>query len=738
MVHPQRVAMHLTGLDIFVIAAFFAINLGIGIYFARRTKDVGEFFVSGGKAPWWLTGTSMVATTFAVDTPLAVTGFVAANGIAGNWLWWNMAASGLLTVFFFAALWRRSGVLTDVEFIELRYGGAPATWLRGVRAVYQGVIVNTIIMGWVNLAMVKVLSLTLHVPTLPALYICLVLTALYVTIGGLWSVLVTDMLQFIVKMSMAIVLAIAAVVAVGGITVLKAKLDVLDLAHHASGGGSLLSFFPTGDASWMPLTTFLVFVGVAWWASSYPGAEPGGGSYIAQRIFASKDEKNAVLATLFFNVAHYALRPWPWIVVALCALVLYPHGVVGQDGKVDPELGYVQTLVDYLPPSLRGLMLAGFAAAYMSTIGTQLNLGASYLTNDLYRRFVRKDANEHHYVAVSRVMTGVCLVLAAAITPLMHSVGDAWKYMLTMTAGVGLVMILRWYWWRINAWSEISALAISAVAGSALYVFNVIPGDDPNATAKRLLITVAVTTIGWIAVTLATQPETEDTLIRFFERVRPDDFGWKRIARIAAPASARRVARTRACRLDRRPRTRVRHPLRDRRFRAGGTVARRRFRDPRTPLRRVHRAQFERTGRSHRSRGRTRPRARDTAAHRARRRRQGAHQREGRRVVRTLRHAALDRAEGETTARGRRLRGNANRFARASRAARLVDRHARIRDARTVGLLQPNRYRECEVRRLSRENALRSGASQRRQSELHVRDADDPNRRAGNRRRHLG
>jgi len=528
--------MHLTGLDVFVIVAFFALNLGIGVYFAARTQNVGEFFVSGGKAPWWLTGTSMVATTFAVDTPLAVTGFVAANGIAGNWLWWNMAASGLLTVFFFAALWRRSGVLTDVEFIELRYGGKAATWLRGVRAVYQGVLVNTIIMGWVNLAMVKVLSLTLHVPTLPALYICLVLTALYVTIGGLWSVLVTDMLQFIVKMSMAIVLAVAAVVACGGIVALKAKLSVLDVAHHAAGGGSLLSFFPTGDASWMPLTTFLVFIGVAWWASSYPGAEPGGGSYIAQRIFASKDEKNAVLATLFFNVAHYALRPWPWILVALCALVLYPHGVAGQDGRVDPELGYVQTLVDYLPPSLRGLMLAGFAAAYMSTIGTQLNLGASYLTNDLYRRFIRTDANDGHYVMISRVMTGVCLVLAAGITPLMHSVGDAWKYMLTMTAGVGLVMILRWYWWRINAWSEISALAISAVAGSALYAFNTISGDDPNATAKRLLITVAITTVGWIAVTFTTQPETEATLLRFFERVRPDDFGWKRIARLATPA----------------------------------------------------------------------------------------------------------------------------------------------------------------------------------------------------------
>jgi Na+/proline symporter len=527
--------MHLTGLDIGVVVAFFAINLGIGLYYAKRETNVGEFFLSGRKAPWWLAGTSMVATTFAVDTPLAVSGFVAENGIAGNWLWWNMAASGLLTVFFFAAMWRRSGVLTDVEFIELRYGGRAATWLRGVRAVYQGVIVNTIIMGWVNLAMVKVLSLTLHVPTLLALYVCLVLTALYVTIGGLWSVLVTDMLQFVVKMAMAIVLAIVAVAAVGGIPALRTGLAGVDAAHHASGAGSILAFFPSGDASWMPLTTFLVFIGVSWWASSYPGAEPGGGSYIAQRIFACKDEKNAVLASLFFNVAHYALRPWPWIVVALCALVLYPHGVIGADGKVDDELGYVQTLVDYLPASLRGLMLAGFLAAYMSTIGTQLNLGASYLTNDLYRRFVRTDASEAHYVTISRVMTGVALVLAALVTPLMHSVGDAWKYMLTMTAGVGLVMILRWYWWRISAWSEIAALAISAIVGSGLYLFDVIPGDDPNATAKRLLITVVATTIGWLAVTYATKPESAATLLRFYERVRPNDAGWKPVAAEAAP-----------------------------------------------------------------------------------------------------------------------------------------------------------------------------------------------------------
>jgi len=528
--------MQLSPADIAVIAAFFAINLGIGLWYARGSgKNIGEYFLSGRSAPWWLTGTSMVATTFAVDTPLAVTGFVATNGIAGNWLWWNMAASGILTVFFFAALWRRSGVLTDVEFIELRYGGRAASWLRGVRAVYQGVLVNTIIMGWVNLAMVKILSLTLHVPTYLALYVCLVLTALYVTIGGFWSVLVTDFLQFVVKMAMAIVLAVAALAAVGGIGALKHGLAALDL-HR--GGGSILAFTPQGGSgSWMPLTTFLVFIAVSWWASSYPGAEPGGGSYIAQRIFASRSEKDAVYATLFFNVAHYALRPWPWILVALAALVLYPHGVIGANGRPDPELGYVQTLVDHLPSSLRGLMMAGFLAAYMSTIGTQLNLGASYLTNDLYRRFVRPQASEAHYVVVSRWMTVVALLLAALVTLVMSSVGEAWKYMLTLTAGVGLVMILRWYWWRINAWSEIAALAASALVGSWCYVSGVVAGDDPNATAKRLLITVVATTLIWLAVTLLTKPESEATLMRFYARVRPAGGGWAPIARLVPGGS---------------------------------------------------------------------------------------------------------------------------------------------------------------------------------------------------------
>jgi Na+/proline symporter len=528
--------MTLSPADYIVIVVFFAINLGIGLSFARRGgASVSEFFLSGRNVPWWLAGVSMVATTFAVDTPLAVTGFVTEHGIAGNWVWWSSVMSGILTVFFFAKLWRRSGVLTDVEFIELRYSGKPAAALRLVRALFQGVFVNTVIMGWVNLAMAKVLELTLHVPKFEALAVCLIFTAVYVTIGGLWGVLVTDLLQFVVKMSMAIVLAVAAVGAVGGIPSLIAKLAARDASiAHASVGitrHDVLAFFPTSNEAWLPLLTFFTYVGVQWWASSYPGAEPGGGGYIAQRIFSAKSENDSLLATLFFNVAHYALRPWPWILVALAALVLYPHGVRGTDGKIDSELNYIQAMIDHLPAYLRGLMIAGFLSAYMSTMGTHLNLGASYLTNDVYRRFMRPGASEEHYVAISRIATVIVMVLAIVGAYGNNSVGGAYIYLYNLTAGVGLVMILRWYWWRVNAWSEISALVASAVVSNALIVANVF--RDANANAEILLVTVPVTTLVWFAVTFLTAPEPEATLVRFYERVRPSSFGWRAIARVA-------------------------------------------------------------------------------------------------------------------------------------------------------------------------------------------------------------
>jgi SSS family solute:Na+ symporter len=526
--------MKLSAVDYAVIALFFTVNLGIGLYYARRGgTSLGEFFLSGRNVPWWLAGVSMVATTFAADTPLAVTGFVTQHGVAGNWVWWSSVMSGILTVFFFAKLWRRSGVLTDVEFIELRYSGKPAAALRFVRAIFQGVLVNTIIMGWVNLAMAKILSLTLHVPKFEALAVCLGFTALYVTLGGLWGVLVTDLLQFVVKMSMAIVLAVSAVAAVGGIGALKLGLAHIDAARHVANSGSVLAFFPTTNAAWLPMLTFVTYIAVQWWASSYPGAEPGGGGYIAQRIFSARSENDALGASLFFNIAHYALRPWPWILVALATLVLYPHGVIGQDGKVDPELGYVQAMIDYLPAWLRGLMMAGFLAAYMSTMGTHLNLGASYLTNDLYRRFWVPKASEKHYVLISRVATLLVMALAMAGAYAMNSVGDAWKYLFNLTAGVGLVMILRWYWWRVNAWSEIAALSTSALVSNVILARGVFPASDPDALAKTLLVTVPVTTLVWIVVTLCTRPERQETLVRFYERVRPYAIGWRPIAAIA-------------------------------------------------------------------------------------------------------------------------------------------------------------------------------------------------------------
>src|SRR5437867_288767 len=450
--------MRLDFLDWSIIVLYFAFNVAVGLYYkSRASRDTAEFFLSGRNVPWWLAGTSMVATTFAADTPLVVTGLVARNGIAGNWLWWNLLASGMLTVFFYARLWRRAGVMTDIEFSEIRYAGRPAAFLRGFRALYLGVLINCIILGWVNLAMVKILQLLFGVGKLEALAMVLgliALTSAISTLSGLWGVLVTDLFQFVIKMGMVIVLAVVAVHAVGGIDAMRAKLALLP------GQGSVLSFVSDVGSAWMPLITFFVYIGVNWWATWYPGAEPGGGGYIAQRMLSAKDEKHAVLATLWFNIAHYAVRPWPWILVALASLILFP-------GLADPETGYVRVMIDYLPSSLRGLMVAAFAAAYMSTIATQLNWGASYLVNDCYRRFLRRDATERHYVRASQVATVLLTVVSAVATFYMGSIAGAWKLLIVTGAGTGTVLLLRWYWWRINAWSEVSAM-IAAFAVSVL------------------------------------------------------------------------------------------------------------------------------------------------------------------------------------------------------------------------------------------------------------------------------
>ncbi|HET6854787.1 MAG TPA: sodium:solute symporter family protein [Pyrinomonadaceae bacterium] len=526
--------MNLSLLDWTVIAAYFLFNLGIGLYYARRASgSTSEFFLSGRNVPWWLAGTSMVATTFAADTPLAVTGFVARNGIAGNWLWWNFVMSGMLTVFLYARLWRRAGVMTDIEFAELRYSGKPAAFLRGFRALYLGLPINCIILGWVNLAMVKILEITLGVSKTGAIMIVigmLLFTAFYTAISGLWGVLVTDLFQFALKMGMVIVLAILAVNAVGGIDQLKTKIGAMDVA---SGSGSRLAFFPEYDSIWMPAITLFVYLGVIWWSTWYPGAEPGGGGYVAQRIFSAKNEKHGLLATLWFNIAHYALRPWPWILTALASLILYPT-------LVDKESGYIKTLMDpnVFPTYLRGFMLAAFAAAYMSTIGTQLNWGASYVINDFYRRFVKRSGTEKHYVVASRVVTLLLMIASLIVTFYMESIGGAWKLLLVTGAGTGTVLLLRWFWWRINAWSEVSAMICAAVVSIFLQLGLKWDSDQPRDFAYLMLVTVGITTIVWIAVTMLTRPEPVEKLVSFYRRVHPEGPGWNAIAAQAGLAGA--------------------------------------------------------------------------------------------------------------------------------------------------------------------------------------------------------
>lgn len=525
--------MQLTILDWIIIAAYFAFNLAIGLYYRKKaTGSVSDYFISGRNVTWWLAGTSMVATTFAADTPLAVTGLVARNGIAGNWIWWSMVFSGMLTVFFYAKLWRRSGVLTDVEFAEIRYSGKPAAFLRGFRAFYLGLPINLIVMGWVNLAMIKILTLILGVDKLTATALLIgimALTASISTLSGLWGVLVMDLFQFVLKMTMVIALAVFAVEAVGGMSGLKEGLQRLDQVRNSGAGttGSVMSFTPGLNSLWMPMITFFVYVAVNWWATWYPGAEPGGGGYIAQRIFSARNEKHSILATLWFNIAHYALRPWPWILVALVAMVRFQNDPAFAR---DPESGYIRILMLYLPVSLRGLMIAAFAAAYMSTIGTQLNWGASYLVNDLYRRFLKKRQTEKHYVTVSQLTTVILMICSAIVSFYMDSISQAWKFLMALGAGTGMVYILRWFWWRINAWSEVSAMISAFVTSLTLEYGFGMSSDNVLDFAHLVLITTGVTTAVWLIVTFLTAPEPDEILISFYRKVRPSAKMWGPVA----------------------------------------------------------------------------------------------------------------------------------------------------------------------------------------------------------------
>ncbi len=518
----------LAHIDILLIILYFILSIVIALVMRKRAGgSTEEFFLSGRKLPWWLAGTAMVATTFAADTPLAVTELVAKNGIAGNWLWWNMVAGSMLTVFFFAKLWRRANILTDVEFIELRYSGRSAAFLRGFKAIYLGVFMNVIIMGWVNLALASILKVIFGIDDdRVILYIigAMAFVGVYSAISGLWGVALTDVFQFVIAMAGCIFLAhaVLGLPEIGGINGLMEKLpeDLFRFFPTVSGVPAAATGVLTISAS-----AFFAHIAIQWWSSWYPGNEPGGGGYVAQRMMSAKNERHSLLATLWFAIAHYALRPWPWIIVALASLVLYP-------GLEHPREGYIYAIRDHLPPGARGFLIAAFLAAYMSTIATHLNWGSSYIINDLYRRFVRKDATERHYVLISRIATIVLVVISSLMIKAMSSITGAWEFIIECGAGLGLVLILRWYWWRLNAWSEITAMIVPIIAyGSPRIIAAFInPGGEyvPFVRFPESLFFIAgITTLSWIIMTFITAPVEREKLLRFYEHVRPGGPGWK-------------------------------------------------------------------------------------------------------------------------------------------------------------------------------------------------------------------
>ncbi|PSQ81598.1 MAG: sodium:proline symporter [Bacteroidetes bacterium QS_1_63_11] len=542
----------MTLLDWFFVVAYLVLSFGVALYFYQRAgEDTSEFFLSGRAMPWWLAGTSMVATTFAVDTPLLVTEIVAEDGIAGNWLWWNAAIGGMLTVFFFARLWRRSGVMTDVEFVEFRYSGRVAAWLRGLKAVFFGLLLNILIIGWVSLAMETVIDRLFPNLTLfgqeafsmagkelsaalivvggmagkelsAALIVVgglILVVSVYALLSGLWGVMVTDLFQFVVAMGGTIALAflVLDMPEIGGVAGLREQLpdETFHLLPTIGGAAEGAATFS------LSALAFAAYAGVQWWASWYPGAEPGGGGYIAQRMMSAKDEPNALFATLWYTIAHFCLRPWPWIIVALAALVLYP-------GLDEPRAGFVLVMKDVLPPGMLGLLFAAFLAAFMSTVSTQLNWGVSYLVNDFWARFVRPEADEDHYVFVSRTLTFVVALLSLVVTLFLDTIAEAWGLLLSASAGLGLVLILRWYWWRVNAWSEMVATVAPIALTVVALVLNAFGIEVPGLQAEfpvNLYSVVGFTTIVWLAATFLTRPTDEETLDAFYRKVHPGGHG---------------------------------------------------------------------------------------------------------------------------------------------------------------------------------------------------------------------
>ena len=514
--------MTLSTLDWVIVGLYFILSLTVGVWSSKKAgKDTKSFFLAGRNMPWWLLGVSMVATTFSTDTPNLVTDLVRQKGVSGNWSWWAFLLTGMLTVFVYAKLWHRSGVLTDIEFYELRYSGKAAAFLRGFRALYLGLIFNVLVMGTVSLAAVKFGEIVLGWPGWMTLSIACSITLAYSTMGGLKAVIITDFIQFILSMigSVWAMLFIIGLPEVGGLTQLITHSNVIDK----------LSIFPNfSDPNvWVPV--MLVPLAVQWWASYYPGAEPGGGGYIAQRMFSAKDEENAVGATFLFNIAHYALRPWPWILIALSSLIIFPELSDIQKAfpnlpvdKLGHDVAY-PAMLSLLPSGLLGLVAASLIAAFMSTMSTQLNLGASYLVNDFYHRFIKPDASDKDLVRVGRLFTILSIFLGGGLGLFLTSAGQAFTLLLMIGAGTGLIYILRWFWWRINAYTEIVAM-ISSLAIAAYFNF----GNSSLEEWEKIVFGAMLTTIVWVVATFVTPPDDEKTLQNFVKKINPGGPGWSK------------------------------------------------------------------------------------------------------------------------------------------------------------------------------------------------------------------
>ncbi len=510
----KRITVDLSFVDWAIIFGYFAVALIIGLWFTKKAgKDISSFFLGGRNLPWWLVGTSMVATTFAADTPLAVTEIIAKNGIAGNWIWWSALIGGMFTTFFFAKYWRRAGVLTDLEIIEMRYSGPIASFLRGFKSIYIGLFLNALIIAWVNLALMSLLEVFFGIPKDMLIWYVAAgmgIVSIYSSLSGLMGVAVTDVFQFVLAMIGCIILSVLVLNSeeIGGVESLKTQLPE-----------STFSFFPSigegGVGTYaLSIAGFISFVGIQWWSSWYPGAEPGGGGYIAQRMLSAKDENHAVGATLLFQIAHYCLRPWPWIIVALCSLVLYPNLAPG-----DEKLGFVMVMKDFLPNGLKGLLLVAFFAAYMSTISTQLNWGASYVVNDFYQKYFK--GTDKQLVTASRIATLLLMLIGLGLTTQIQSISGVWEFIMECGAGLGIALILRWFWWRVNAMAELVATVTPFIVYGILYV---VKDDLPAEFLDNkgvFFTTVGITVTAFFITVLTTSPTEQSVLQKFYDKIKP-------------------------------------------------------------------------------------------------------------------------------------------------------------------------------------------------------------------------